>query len=402
MKKNTLNNNPTKTATRFVILIGLVSLFADMTYEAARSINGPYLDLLGTSATTVGWVAGLGELVGYSLRLVTGYLSDKTRKYWLITIVGYTINLISVPLLAWAGHWQLAVLLMILERVGKAIRTPARDAILSYGTEQMGRGWGFGLHEALDQMGATVGPLLMSAVLFYKNNSYHAAFLILSIPTTLALCTLLWAKSLYPSPEKLEIKKPTIQTRGYPQSFWLYLLAVLFIAAGYADFPLIAYHFKKTSLVKDDLIPLFYSLAMVSDGLAALLMGKLFDHLGVKVLIAATLVSFCFAPMVFWGNVQWALVGMTIWGIGMGAQESVVKAALAELIPHEKRGTAYGLFNTGFGISWFMGSALMGYLYDKSLLALIVFSVSTQLVSVILLGGVNRIKMKKTRAFLHE
>lgn len=160
MKKNTLNNNPTKTATRFVILIGLVSLFADMTYEAARSINGPYLDLLGTSATTVGWVAGLGELFGYSLRLVAGYLSDKTRKYWLITIVGYTINLISVPLLAWAGHWQLAVLLMILERVGKAIRTPARDAILSYGTEQMGRGWGFGLHEALDQMGATVGPFL--------------------------------------------------------------------------------------------------------------------------------------------------------------------------------------------------------------------------------------------------
>ncbi|OQP60212.1 MFS transporter [Niastella vici] len=396
-----LNTNRIKTATKFVVLLGLVSLFADMTYEAARSINGPYLNVLGTSATTVGWVAGLGELLGYSLRMLSGYISDKTHKYWLITIIGYTVNLISVPLLAWAGYWQLAVVLMIMERIGKAIRTPARDAMLSYGTKEMGRGWGFGLHEALDQTGATIGPLLVGAVLFYKNSAYTSAFLVLFIPAIIALGVLMLARSLYPHPEHLEIKNTTIDTKGYSKRFWLYLLAVIFIAAGYADFPLIAYHFKKTALIKDALIPVFYSIAMISDGLAALLMGKLFDRIGVKVLMAATLISLCFAPMVFWGTMPWALAGMIVWGIGMGAQESVVKAVVADLIPQEKRGTAYGVFNTGFGIFWFIGSVLMGYLYDISLPALIWFSVITQLIAFIILGIFisSKFKKDKTTAF---
>jgi MFS family permease len=385
IKQDMINSKKVKTATRFVVLLGLVSLFADMTYEAARSINGSYLNILGTSGTTVGWVAGLGELLGYSLRLISGYISDRTRKYWTITIIGYTINLISVPLLAWAGYWQLAILLMILERVGKAIRTPARDAILSYGAKEMGRGWGFGLHEAMDQIGATIGPLLVSAVLFYKHDSYPSAFLILFIPAIIALSVLLFARSLYPHPGHLEIKNTAIDTKGYSKAFWLYLFAMIFIAAGYADFPLIAYHFKKTGLVKDEIIPIFYSVAMVSDAIAALIMGKLFDRLGIKVLMGATLVSFCFAPMVFWGNIPWVLAGMIVWGIGMGAQESVVKAAVADLIPPEKRGTAYGVFNTGFGIFWFAGSALMGYLYDVSLQGLILFSVLTQLMAFFIL-----------------
>lgn len=384
MKQDAIPNNKVRTATKFVVLIGLVSLFSDMTYEAARSINGPYLDILGTSATTVGWVAGLGELLGYGLRIVSGYLSDKTKKYWLITIAGYLINLISVPLLAWAGYWQIAILLMILERIGKAIRTPARDAMLSYGTKQMGRGWGFGLHEALDQTGATIGPLLVSAVLFYKHDSYHAAFLVLFIPAITALSILLIAKTLYPHPEQLEIKSTTLDTKGYSKLFWLYLAAAAFIAAGYADFPLMAYHFKKTNIIKDEIIPLCYALAMVSDGIFALIMGKLFDRIGTKVLIAATLISLCFAPMVFLGNTKWILAGMVAWGIGMGAQESIMKATVAELVPEQKRGTGYGLFNTGFGIFWFIGSALMGYLYDVSITRLIIFSVATQIIAAFL------------------
>jgi MFS family permease len=401
IKEDMFAGNKVKTATKFVVLLGLVSLFSDMTYEAARSINGQYLNILGTSGATVGWVAGLGELLGYGLRIISGYLSDKTRKYWTITITGYVINLLSVPLLALAGYWQLAVILMILERIGKAIRTPARDAMLSYGAMEMGRGWGFGLHEAMDQAGATIGPLLVSAVLFYRQQSYYGAFLILAIPAVIAVSILLFAKSQYPNPEHLEIKNTTIETKGYSKMFWYYLSAVVFIAAGYADFPLIAYHFKKTGLVTDAVIPIFYSVAMVSDAIAALIMGKLFDRIGVKVLMGATLISLCFAPMVFWGNVQWALAGMIVWGIGMGAQESVVKAAVADLIPHEKRGTAYGVFNTGFGIFWFGGSALMGYLYDVSLQGLILFSVITQLIAFVILwifiGRIN--KRKPTGGF---
>ncbi|MGH6852422.1 MAG: MFS transporter, partial [Methylocella sp.] len=145
---------PRHSAIRFIVLLGVVSLFADMTYEGARSVTGPYLGVLGASAAIVGVVAGFGEFLGYALRLVSGYLSDRTGGYWLITIIGYGVNLLAVPLLALTGRWELAVLLIVGERAGKAIRTPARDAMLSHAGSQTGLGWSFGLHGALDQTGA--------------------------------------------------------------------------------------------------------------------------------------------------------------------------------------------------------------------------------------------------------
>jgi len=373
------------TATKFVILLGLISLFSDMTYEAARSINGSFLQLLGTNGATVGWVAGLGELFGYGLRFISGYLADKTKKYWLILIAGYSLNLFSVPLLALAGFWQLAVVLMITERIGKALRTPARDALLSFGSQKMGRGWGYGLHEAMDQIGATVGPLLVSAVLFYQHQNYKMAFGILVIPAIIAISILLYCKYLYPKPENLEIKTTSIVSKGFPKKYWIYILAVVFIAAGYVDFPLIAYHFKAKALMNDSVIPIFYAVAMATDALAALIFGKMFDKIGIKTLLFAVLLSSCFAPMVFLGGFNWALAGMVLWGIGMGAQESILKAEIAEMISPERRGTAFGTFNAAYGLFWFVGSALMGYLYDFSIKGLIIFSVVTQLLAVLVI-----------------
>ncbi len=368
-------------AIKFVILLGFVSLFSDMTYEGARGINGPFLLKLGASGTTVGIVAGLGELIGYGLRFFSGYLADKTKKYWTILISGYLLNLFSVPLLALAGYWQIAVLLIIAERVGKALRTPARDAFLSFGTQKIGRGWGYGLHEAMDQIGATVGPLLVSSVLFFKNQNYALAYGFLLIPATIAISVLLFSRYLYPRPGDLEIKTTKPVTKGFPERYWLYLLAVIFIAAGFTDFPLIAFHFKSKSLVSDATIPLFYAAAMAADALSALIFGKLFDRIGLKMLLIAVLVSSLFAPMVFLGGKSVALTGMIIWGIGMGAQESIMRAEIAGIVPPEKRGTAFGTFNAAYGIFWFAGSAFMGILYDLSLYGLIIFSVFTQLVA---------------------
>ena len=374
------------TATKFVVLIGLISLFSDMTYEAARSINGSFLQILGTNGATVGIVAGLGELFGYGLRFISGYIADKTKKYWTILIAGYLLNLFSVPLLALAGFWQLAVILMITERIGKAIRTPARDALLSFGTQKMGRGWGYGLHEAMDQIGATVGPLLVSAVLFYQKQNYHLAFGILVVPAIIAVSILFYCKHLYPSPEELEIKTTSIVSQGFNKRFWIYVLAAAFIAAGYVDFPLIAYHFKAKAVMNDSVIPLFYAIAMATDAIAALIFGKIFDRIGIKTLLLAVLLSSLFAPMVFLSGFNWALAGMILWGIGMGAQESILKAEIAEMIPPEKRGTAFGTFNTAYGLFWFAGSALMGYLYDFSVTCLIIFSVVTQLFALMLIS----------------
>jgi MFS family permease len=377
------------TALKFVVLLGVVSLLADMTYEGARSITGPFLALLGASATVVGIVAGLGELLGYGLRLISGYLSDRTGKYWTITLVGYGLNLLAVPLLALAGYWQIAAGLMIAERIGKAIRTPARDAMLSHATKEMGRGWGFGLHEAMDQIGAMLGPLIVATVLHFKG-TYRASFGLLLAPALLALGVLLTARLLYPRPRELEACTPELETKGFGGHFWLYMAAVALIAAGYADFPLIAYHFGKSASVPVTWIPILYAVAMGVDALAALICGYLFDRIGLSVMMIAALVSAGFAPLVFLGNFSFALIGMVFWGVGMGAQESIMRAAIASMAPVNRRGAAYGVFNTGYGLAWFLGSALMGVLYDVSLPVLIIFSVSMQLVAVPLILWVRQ------------
>lgn len=367
-----------QTAVRFVILLGVVSLFADMTYEGARSIAGPFLAVLGASGLVVGIVAGLGELIGYGLRLVSGYFSDRTQRYWAITVVGYTVNLIAVPLLALAGSWELAAVLIILERTGKAIRTPARDAMLSYATHQTGRGWGFGLHEAMDQIGAVTGPLIVAAVLALRG-TYQTGFAILLVPALVAIGVLVLARVLYPNPRELEIATLTLKKEGFPRAYWVYLAGIVFVAAGYVDFPLIAFHFEKAGVAPSAVIPVLYAVAMGMDAIAALVFGRLFDRIGISALVIVSLLSALFAPLVFLGDFALAALGMSLWGIGLGAQESILRAAVAGMVSPERRGSAYGIFNTAFGLVWFLGSALMGYLYDVSLPALIAFSVLTQL-----------------------
>jgi MFS family permease len=370
-----------ETALTFVLLLGLVSLFADMTYEGARSVTGPYLAIFGASAVIVGFVAGFGELIGYGLRLASGYISDRTGKYWTVTLSGYFLNLLAVPLLALAGSWEIAALLMIVERTGKGIRTPARDAMLSHATKGIGRGWGFGLHEAMDQIGAVLGPLVVAAVLYFRGD-YRTGFAVLLVPALLALGVLAAARLLYPRPRDLEPVSSELQASGFPRVFWLYLIAVALIAAGFADFPLIAYHFQKAATVPPDWIPVLYAVAMGVDALAALVFGRAFDRIGLSILILAVLLSALFAPLVFLGGFSLALVGMALWGIGMGAQESIMRAAVAGMVPSDRRGTAYGVFYAGYGVVWFLGSVLMGFLYDTSLPALIVFSVVIQMASI--------------------
>lgn len=382
---------PKRTAMTFVILLGIVSLFADMTYEGARSITGQYLVVLGASGTVVGVVSGLGELIGYGLRLISGYVSDKTGKYWLLTFVGYTINLLAVPLLALAGNWPLAAALIIMERLGKSLRSPAKDAMLSYASKEIGRGWGFGLHEAMDQIGAILGPLFVSCVLYYQG-TYQMSFGLLLIPALCALSVLTCARFLYPRPQDLEIEVPGIRHEHFTKKFWLYIVAISCVAAGYVDFPLIAFHFKKAESISDVWIPILFSISMAADGISALVCGRFFDRKGLSVLIFVTGLASLFAPLVFIDGFYFALVGVILWGIGLGAQESIMRAVVANLVLMNKRGTAYGILNVWFGISWFLGSALMGFLYDVSLPSLIIFSLAIQWVSIPIFLAVKNAK----------
>lgn len=373
--------NISQLALQFVIIIGIVNLFADFTYEGARSINGAFLASLGASAVAVGFVAGFGELVGYGLRSITGFFASKTHKYWIFAFIGYAVNMLAVPALALAGNWPVAAMLMIAERTGRAIRKPAMETMLSFSGKQIGSGWVFGLNEFLDQFGATVGPLVVAFVLFMKG-SYHDGYVVLFVSALLCIGALIVARILFPKPQDLNKQEAVyLQTKGFSRAFWLYVLAGGFVAAGFADFSLIAFHFQKTASVATHWIPIFYASAMAMAGVSSLFFGRLFDKIGFKSLLASFFLGSFFAPFVFFGNFLFALIGMLLWGIGMGAQDSILKAVLSNTISLEKRSMAFGVFDTGFGIAWFLGSVAMGFIYTKSILALVVFSMLLQLVA---------------------
>jgi MFS family permease len=377
-----------RTAIWFVVLLGCVSLFGDVTYEGARSIVGPYLGTLGANGAIIGIAAGASELIGYGIRLGSGIVTDKTERYWSLTILGYVINLAAVPLLALAGNWPVAVALLFLERAGKGIRTPARDAMLAYATETTGRGWGFGLHEALDQAGAVSGPLFLALILAHQAG-LRTCFALLAIPAATALVILAVACFLYPDPTRLQVKKTEFSTDRFPRNFWIYLVAAALIAFGYIDFPLIAFHFG-TSAMSVSTIPLLYALAMASAALAALAFGRLFDHIGLWANVVAVALGSIYAPLAFYGGFAGAIIGMVLWGIGMGVQESILRAYVAEIVAPERRGRAYGLFGAVFGVAWFAGSALMGLLYDHALPLVVALSIGFEAAAALVLFALAR------------
>jgi MFS family permease len=375
-----------QSATRFIIALGTISLFSDITYEGARSVNGPFLGTLGASAAVVGIVSGAGELVSYLLRLVSGVTVDRTRAYWPLVITGTIINLVAVPAMALAHHWGIAAALIVLERAGKGIRTPARDVMLSQASHVVGRGWGFGLHEFMDQTGAFLGPLVVALVL-HESHQYALAYAFLIVPAGLALVTLFTAIRFYPDPGHFEETRAAhaTQTSGLPRAFWIYVAAAGLLAAGFVDFPLIAFHFQKTSLMPPGQIPVFYAVAMGVEALTALAFGKLFDRVGTAALIGGALLSAASSPLAFFGSSYVALAGVALWGAGMGAQQSTLRAKIATLVPQERRGSAYGIFNGVYGVLWFLGSSAIGILYGRSLVAAVGFAAIAQLAAIPLL-----------------
>jgi predicted MFS family arabinose efflux permease len=401
---NTAKNDLTKLAFRFVLIMGIVNFFADMTYEGGRANIGPFLGSLGASATIVGFVAGFGELVGYGLRSISGYFADKTSRYWVFAFFGYAVNVLAVPALALAGSWPLAAALVVAERTGRAIRRPSVEAMLSHAGKFIGHGWVFGLNEALDQTGATLGPLITAFVL-YRRGGYSHAFADLLISALLCLTVLVIAWRYYRMPSAVETASSRMLSRkGFPNAYWLYFAAGSLIAAGFADFSLIAFHFKKTATVPEALVPVFYAAAMATGALAALAFGKLLDKVGSQILLIAFGAPAFFAPLVFMGGIKLEFLGMILWGIGIGAQDSSLKAVLSVVVPPEKRGTGFGIFDTGFGIAWFLGSAIMGLLYDRSIPALVAFSVALQILAlpVLLLGSKHDANLEPTEGHTHR
>lgn len=388
-----------RSAHSFIVVMGIVALFGDMTYEGARGLVGPYLGLLGASATAIGFAAGFGEFIGYALRLGTGWLADRTRAYWPLVIAGYALNIVAVPGLAFAGRWEAAIGLLLLERLGKAIRSPARSTLVSYAANEAGVGKSFGLEEALDQIGAVSGPLLTALAIGLARGQapvhrYRVAFLVLLVPALANLSCVLLARQKYPRPESFEQKRSAVAPPIAGLLRW-YIVATALLGLGFADWALVAFHASKTGLIDVAWLPVLYAAAMGVDAVAALVFGALFDRIGLRALAASTLISAAFGPLVFLSPSGWVLgAGAVLWAVGMGAQESTFKAVIAELVPKDQRSRAYGVFFAFFGLAWWLGSTAMGWLYGRSLLGLSIFSAATQLAAVpmflVLAGKIGR------------
>jgi len=402
-------NNQKKSAFQLILIFGLVSLFGDMVYEGARSVNGPYLKTLGANAAIVGLVAGIAEFLGYAIRLVSGYFADKTKAYWLFTFIGYGM-LISVPLLSLAGIWQIAVIFIVLERMGKALRSPAKDTILSQATKQVGTGFGFAIAEVLDQIGAITGPLIFTIlfVILGKGDKgikdYQYGYSLLWLPLILVMLCVFFAWRRVPNPEALEssmTKSPEVDTLS--KVFWIYTIFTFITTIGFANFALIGYHFKAKHVLTDAQIPLFYALAMGVDAIAALAIGKTYDifktrhnneKAGLTTLIAIPVLSLFIPVFVFSTRLSLCLTGAIMWGIVMGAHETIMKSAIADLTPLKKRGTGYGIFNTAYGLAIFIGSALVGLLYEHSIPSVIIISIIFEIAAILIFFFLRREAVK--------
>jgi MFS family permease len=372
-----------RNAIKFVILMGIVSLFGDMVYETARGIMGPYLGSLGASAFAIGLVFGLGEFLGYVLRIVAGVLIDKTRGYWLFVFVGYGL-IGAIPLIGLTDSWLVASTFIIMERVGKALRAPAKDTLLSIHTAGIGRGKIFGIHELADQVGAVLGPFLFFLMLSF-GLGYKNSLLLLFVPFALMMIIIVVSKLFsekVPVEKEKEIITDNKKARIY---YYLYLIFIFFTSLGFISFPVISYHAVKVGIVSENVVPLIYAAVMVMDALFAIPVGILYDRFKVRIMATLPFLTVLTA-LAFTKNIVFFFVAILVWGIIMSAYETVIRAFVGDNVPISERGKYYGIFNTVLGISMMIGNSIAGYLYEISILYIIGFVVITQVLGIVMIG----------------
>ncbi|MEW2515239.1 MFS transporter [Streptomyces sp. NPDC046870] len=380
----------------FIVWFGVVSLLADFVYEGARSVTGPLLASLGASSLVVGVVTGAGEAAALGLRLVSGPLADRTRRFWGLSIGGYALTVLSVPPLGVAGVLWVACALVIAERVGKAVRSPAKDTLLSHATAATGRGRGFAVHEAMDQVGALIGPLTVAGVLALSGDAYGPALGVLAMPGAAVLVLLFRLRARVPDPEAYE-RQATAPPGDpapdgapppgrLPAAFWTYAAFTAVTTAGFTTFGVLSYHLVRQHLMTTAWVPVLYAAAMAVDAVAALATGWLYDRTGPRVLAVLPVLAAAVPALGFTRTVAPAVAGVLVWGAATGIQESTLRATVADLVPSPRRATAYGVFAGVVGGATLAGGALTGALYGYSIPLLITVVTAIQAAALVLLA----------------
>lgn len=351
-----------------VLMMGVVSMLGDICYESGRGIAPDYLRFLGASAFMVGAVSGAGEFIGYAARLLSGPLADRSRAYWLFIFLGYGL-ILAVPLMGFTSSVEVVMLLLLLERLGKALRSPSRDTVVSIVSKGVGAGKAFGLHEAIDQIGAVIGPAALGAVMFYTANNYSTAFKALLLPYVLMVGFLVFVYSRIGRSVDVEAKATGAAEGGLTRGFWLYCGAIFLNTLGLIPVALILY--MGSSILQPSgaqwMVPLLYVVVQLIDAPMAVVSGILYDRMGVKVLMAPFALSVLPAFLVSYGGLVGVVSACIVYGLILGMQESIYRAAIAHLVPLQRRGTAYGIFNTALGVGTLAGGVVFGFFIDGGL-----------------------------------
>ncbi|MGA8988490.1 MFS transporter [Aeromicrobium sp.] len=388
---------------RTVVGFGLVSLTADLVYEGARSVTGPLLASLGASALLVGIVSGAGEAIALVLRLFFGQLADRTGGYWRLTIVGYGLTAVSVPLLALApfvgsAGLALACVLILAERTGKAVRSPSKSALLAIAAEGVGRGRGFGVHKALDQIGAFAGPLAVAGAVAITSRIWPALAM-LAIPGAVAMALLLVVQRRMPVAPAAEISPSPAAPGGrvtqnlgldLPHRFFVFAGAAAATTAGLVSYGLIGFHLSTQQVVSTAMVPVLYAVAMAAAAVAALITGWTYDRVGGKVLYGLPILVALSPALTLSSQLPLVLLGLLAWGSAIGLQDSTVKALVADLVPASHRATAYGVFAAIQGGAAVLGGAVAGFLYTRSIPTLVAIVIVTQVVALALIAKSTR------------
>lgn len=389
---------------RSVVGFGVVSLAADMVYEGARSVTGPLLASLGASAVLVGLVSGAGEATALLMRVVFGSWADRSRRYWTLTFVGYGVTAVCVPALAITPFLAsvglaLACVLILGERLGKAVRSPAKTALLAHAAAEVGLGRGFGVHKALDQIGAVAGPLLVAAMAGAAGTIWPA-MAVLIIPGAVAMLLLLriWRSMGNPitgDEDTATTETPAASERResllarlhgrLPREFWLFAAASAAASGGLVTFAVISFHLTEDHVVSVAVVPLIYAAAMASEALSALGSGWLFDRTRGRILLGLPFLISAVPVLAFASSPLMAIAGAVLWGAAGGVLDSTVKALVADLVQPSRRATAYGVFAAVQGAAAIGGGVMAGALYERSLPILIAAVVIIQIIALILL-----------------
>jgi MFS family permease len=402
-------------AWRVVWWFGFVSLAADMVYEGARSVYGPLLAVLGASAVVVGLVTGAGEAVALVARLAFGPLADRTGRYWSLTILGYGLTAVCVPLLALAPRLggaglAFAATMILLERLGKAIRSPSKSALLAHVASAVGRGRGFGVHKALDQVGAFAGPLLVAGVVAIA--SIWAGLAVLAVPGVIAMVLLLTLRRRVPDPAAYDGEPSAAVPQAVPRRGWWaeaagaglsgdffrYAVAASLTTGALVTFGIIGYHLTVEGLLPVAAVPVVYAAAMAVEAVAALVVGAVYDRAGTRVLLVVPVLVAIVPALALGSALVAVLAGVVAWGIAQGVQDSTVKAVVADLVEAPRRATAYGVFAGVQGLFAIVGGVTAGWLYERSLPALVVVVALTQLAALVLLADTFRRSARLRRA----